>query len=168
MKMTGLKSKNAIYKLVNKLIDEGVLNKDKKGRLIPKKIFGGVIRLTQTVSAGFGSPAEEELADTLSLDEWLIQNKDATYMVEVQGDSMIDAGLFDGDKVLVERTTNFKDGQMVVAQLSDSDTYVVKYLRMQKGTQWLEPANKKNKPIYPTEDNPIKLIAAVKVIIRQL
>jgi hypothetical protein len=52
-----------------------------------------------TVEAGFPSPAEEELGDTLDLDEFLIRNKEATYMLKVTGDSMIEAGLMPGDLV---------------------------------------------------------------------
>jgi SOS-response transcriptional repressor LexA len=166
MKLMKFKSKNAVYKLINKMIDDGFVTKDSHGRLIPKNIFGGVIRLDQTVSAGWGSPAEEELADTMSLDEWLIENKTATYILQVQGDSMIDAGILDGDSVLVERTSTFKDGQLVVAQMNDG--YVVKYLRKKGKEMYLEPANKRYKNIYPTEDDPIKLIAAVKTIIRRV
>lgn len=79
---------------------------------------------------------------------------------------MKDASILDGDSVLVERTTNFKDGQIVVALLNDG--YTVKYLRKTQKSMYLEPANKKYKPIYPTEDNQIELVAVVKTIIREL
>ena len=49
-------------------------------------------------------PAEEELIDTMSLDEYLIENKEASYILRVKGDSMIDAGIREGDLVIVERT----------------------------------------------------------------
>jgi SOS regulatory protein LexA len=166
MALTGLKSKSPVFKLVRRLIAAGIVEKDYKGKLIPKNLNQGVIRLGQSVSAGFGSPAEEELVDTLSLDEWLIKNKEATYILSVQGSSMIEVGILDGDNVLVERTSNFKDGQIVVALLNDG--YTVKFLRKKGKDMWLEPANKDYQPIYPTEDNQIQLIAVVKTIIRQI
>ena len=88
--LLGFKSKNAAYKLVNKMVDLGFVEKDQKGRIIPKNIFSGT-KILGTVEAGFPSPAEEELSDTISLDEYLIKNKEATYMLKVSGDSMIDA-----------------------------------------------------------------------------
>ena len=64
--MAGIKSKNAVYKLVNKLEKLKVLERDDKGRLIPGSIASSV-KILGTVEAGFPSPAEEELSDTLSL-----------------------------------------------------------------------------------------------------
>src|ERR1700690_3864330 len=68
--IVGFRSKNAVHKLINKLEKLNVLERDAKGRLIPKSIATSV-RVLGTVEAGFPSPAEEELADTLSLDELL-------------------------------------------------------------------------------------------------
>ncbi len=56
-----------------------------------------------TVTAGVPSAAEEELADTMSLDEYLITNKEVTYILKVNGESMIEAGILPGDMLLVER-----------------------------------------------------------------
>jgi SOS-response transcriptional repressor LexA len=79
---------------------------------------------------------------------------------------MKDAGIFDGDTVLVERTSQFKDGQVIVALMDDG--YTIKTLRKSGTRMHLEPANTRYRPIYPTEDNPIQLIAVVKTIIRKL
>ena len=62
--LTGLQSKNAVSKLVDKLDSLKVVGKDEKGRLIPRSIASPV-RILGSVEAGFPSPAEEELADTL-------------------------------------------------------------------------------------------------------
>ncbi len=166
MKITGLKSKNSVYKLVNKLIEEGSISKDSNGKLIPEGIFGNVTRLAQPVSAGLGAEVMDEIADTVSLEEWLLNTKNEMYMVEVDGDSMIDAGIFDGDTVLVEKTQNLKDGDVVVALMNDG--YTIKYLRKKGNAMHLEPANKKYKPIYSSEDNQIQLVGLVKTIARKL
>jgi SOS regulatory protein LexA len=166
MSMTGFKSKNAVFKLINKLIDEGYVSKDSEGRLIPLKMFGNVTLLSQTVSAGIGAEVQEEVTDTLNIEEWLIDTKNPTYMVEVEGDSMIDAGIFDGDSVLVEKNVSFKDGQVIVALMNDG--YTIKFLRKKGDEMWLEPANAKYKPIYPDEDNQIQLVGVVKTVIRKL
>ena len=61
-----------------------------KGKLIPKKLV--TVPVLGTITAGFPSPAEEELLDTLTLDEYSIANRAATFLVKVEGDSMRDAG----------------------------------------------------------------------------
>jgi repressor LexA len=162
MDMLGFKSKNAVYKLVNKLVGEGVLDKDSKGRLIPNKLIGEVPVLG-LVEAGFPTAAEEEVLDTMSIDEYLIENKEASYMLEVKGDSMIDAGIQEGDLVIAERRKEPKDGDIVIAEVDGG--WTMKYFR-KKGSQiWLEPANKNYKPIYPTHD--LKVAAIVKGVIRK-
>ena len=164
--LTGFKSKNAVSKLVDKMIAAGIVSKSSDGRLIPETIFGEVKRLTQQVSAGYGADVQDEVIESLNLNEWLVENESSTYMVDVQGDSMKDAGILDGDTVLVERTTQFKDGQIIVALMEDG--YTIKYLKKVGSRMCLEPANRNYKPIYPTEDNPIQLIAVVRAVIRKL
>lgn len=166
MQLTGFKSKNAVAKLVDKLVQAGVVSKSSDGRLIPENIFGEVRRLTQQVSAGYGADVQDEIIERLNLNEWLVENESSTYMVDVQGDSMKDAGILDGDTVLVERTSQFHDGQIIVALMEDG--YTIKYLKKMGSRMYLEPANRSYKPIYPTEDNPIQLIAVVRTVIRKL
>ena len=67
--LVGFKSKNAVFKLVGRLEAANVLKRDDKGRLIPVSIKN-TTKVLGTVEAGWPSPAEEELADTLSLDEF--------------------------------------------------------------------------------------------------
>jgi len=162
MKLLGFKSKNAVFKLVDKLADFGYLQKDKTKRLIPGPIFNEV-PLLGVVEAGFPSPAEEETSDTISLDDWLIKNRSASYILKVQGDSMKDAGIMAGDLVLVERTNEAKDGQIVIALVDNQ--WTLKYLRHQGKRIFLEPANKKYKNIYPQED--LKIEAVVRAVIRK-
>ncbi len=162
MKLFGYKSKAAVFFTIQKFIREGVVEKDRKGKLIPKKLFGN-ISLLGYVEAGFPSPAEEELVDTMSLDEFLIANKEATFMLKVKGDSMIDAGIMEGDMVLVERGKQPKAGQIVIAQVDGE--YTMKYLRMKNGKPYLEAANKNYKPIFP--ENDLQIEAIVSAVIRR-
>jgi len=162
MALVGFKSKNAVYKLVNKLVAEGVFAKDSSGRLIPNKLFGEV-PLLGLVEAGFPTAAEESLSDMMSLDEYLIENKEATYLLEVKGDSMIDAGIHEGDLVIVERKGEPKDGDIVIADVDGG--WTMKYFRKRGSTIYLEPANSKYKPIYPTES--LNIAAIVKGVIRK-
>ncbi|MDA3802423.1 MAG: LexA family transcriptional regulator [Patescibacteria group bacterium] len=162
MEILKFKSKNSVFKLVNKLIEEDFLGKDEKGRLIPKSIFGK-LKILGEVVAGFPSPAEEELADTMSLDEYLINNKDATYMLKVSGDSMKDAGIMEGDMVLADRSLTATSGDIVIAQVDNQ--WTIKYLRKTGKIVFLEPANSKYLRIYPQEE--LKIAAVVRAVIRK-
>jgi len=162
MKLVGFKSKNAVYKLVNKLVEEGALDKDSSGRLIPNKLLGE-IPLLGLVEAGFPTVAEETALDSISLDEYLIADKDKSYLLEVKGDSMIDAGIQEGDLVIAERKSEPKDGDIVIAQV-DGD-WTMKYFRKKGGVVYLEPANPKYHNIYP--ENDLKVAAIVKGVVRK-
>jgi len=161
-KIVGFRSKNAVFRLVKRLEKEKFIEKDSSGRLIPKSLYGDV-RVLGLVEAGFPSPAEEELSDSMNLDEWLIENKDATYMLTVKGDSMYDAGIREGDVVLVERTEKYKEGSIVIAEVDGQ--WTMKYLRKGGRGYFLEAANRKYKPIYPEEE--LNIAAVVKVVIRK-
>jgi len=141
--LAGFKSKNAVHKLVGKLIELGVVAKDTTGRLIPKRL-GTALPVLGVVAAGWPSPAEEELLDTMTLDEYLIQNKEATYLLQVKGDSMIEAGIMPGDHVLVERGAEPKDGDIVIAEVDGS--WTMKFFRKRGSRVVLVPGNKKYKP----------------------
>jgi repressor LexA len=161
-KLLGFKSKNAAYKIVKKMITLGLVEKDRSGKIIPRKIFGET-RLLGIVEAGFPSPAEEELVDTITLDEYLIKNKEATYMLKVSGDSMIDAGIRPGDILLVERNKSPKNGDIVIAEVDGA--WTTKYFKKQGAKVFLLPGNKKFKPIIPKDE--LKIAAVVTAVIRK-
>ena len=162
MKLFGFKSKNAIYKIVNKMIEVGIVAKDHLGRLVPSETFGEIAKLG-FVTAGFPASVEEELTDTINLDDMLVGKKELTYMLEVDGDSMIDAHIEKGDMVLVEKTSQAKNGQIVIAEVDGE--FTMKYFRKNGNKIWLEPANKNYKPIYPKHS--LNVIAILKAVIRK-
>ena len=162
MAITGYKSKNAVHYFVQKLIDAGIVEKDSSGRLVPKHLSGGV-PLLGLVEAGFPSVAEEELLDVMDFDDYLVPNKESTYILKVKGDSMIDAGIHPGDMVIVERKATYKPGQIVIAMVDGE--YTMKYLRKRGEKYFLEPANDKYKPIYPHET--FRVEAVVTGVVRK-
>jgi SOS regulatory protein LexA len=162
MNLVGFKSKNAVYKLLNKLVDEGVVSKDSRGKIIPKNIFGEV-PLLGLVEAGIPTVAEEVSLDTLSLDDYLIQHKDESFLLEVKGDSMINEGIKEGDLVLVEKKNTAENGDIVIALVDGG--WTMKYLRKKGKTMHLEAANPKYKNIYPEYE--FKIAAVVKGVIRK-
>lgn len=166
MELTGFHSKNAAFKLVEKLIQDGAVEKDAQGRLTPRSLSMGIplgIPLLGLVEAGFPSAAEEELLDVMNFDEYLVPNKESSYILKVKGDSMIDAGIREGDMVIVERKATYKPGQIVIAMVDGE--YTMKYLRKKNDKYFLEPANEKYKPIYPHEQ--FRVEAVVTAVVRK-
>jgi SOS regulatory protein LexA len=160
--MAGFRSKNAVNKLINKLERLKVLERDPKGRLIPGSIAAPV-KMLGTVEAGFPSPAEEELADNLSLDDLLIQNREATFLLKVSGDSMSGAGILPGDMVLVDKVQVPKNGDIVIAEV-DGD-WTMKYLRKRGENVALLPANPRYQPIRPKKE--LKIAGVVTAVVRK-
>ncbi|TAN57016.1 repressor LexA [Patescibacteria group bacterium] len=160
--LLGYKSRNSAYKLIKHFIANGFIAKDTAGKIIPSNLFYST-KVLGTVEAGFPSPAEEELSDTMNLDEYLIGNKEATYMLKVRGDSMIGAGIMEGDMVLVERRSNAKEGEIVLAEVDGQ--WTMKYLRKKGGKAFLEAANERYKPIVAKET--LNIAAVVIAVIRK-
>lgn len=116
-----------------------------------------------TVEAGFPSPAEEELVDTLSLDELLIRNREASFLLKVTGDSMTGAGILPNDMVVVDRSETPKSGDIVIAEVDGQ--WTMKYLRKRGDSVMLIPANPKYKPIRPK--NELKIAGVVTAVVRK-
>lgn len=162
MKLFCFKSKNAVFRVVKKMVEAGLVAKDHLGRLVPTGAFGEVPMLG-LVTAGLPATVEEELLERVNLDDLLIEKKATTYMLEVDGDSMIDAHIEKGDMVLVERTNQAKDGQIIIAEVDGE--FTMKYFRKEGNKVWLEPANKNYKPIYP--EHSLNINAILKAVIRK-
>ena len=162
MAFTGFRSKNAVFELIEKLVEDNVVRKDNRGRLSAYLLDRGV-RLLGLVEAGFPSAAEEELLDVMNFDEFLTPNKEASYILRVKGDSMINAGIQEGDMVIAERRLNYKLGDIVIAMVDGE--FTMKYLRKIGEMYFLEAANDKYPDIYPTES--FKVEAVVTGVVRK-
>jgi repressor LexA len=139
------------------------MTKDGKGKLAFTGKLTGTIKILGLVQAGFPSPAEEELVDVLSLDEFLVNRPEATYMLTVSGDSMIEAGIQPGDIVLVEKGGRPKANDIVIAQVDDE--WTIKYYRKDKRGVRLDPANPNYKSIRPRHT--LLIGGIVKAVIRK-
>jgi DNA polymerase V len=91
------------------------------------------------VSAGFPSPAEDYIDKRLSLDEYLIQNKTATFFVQVSGTSMVNAGISDGSLVVVDRSLKAQSGDIVVAIVNNE--FLIKRIEMRGSECYLHAEN---------------------------
>ena len=98
-----------------------------------------------TVPAGFPSPADDYVEDRLDLNQLLVQNKSATFFLRVKGDSMINAGIHDGDIIVVDRSVEPVDRSVVVAVIDGELT--IKRLVKRNGVAELHAENPKYDPI---------------------
>jgi len=94
------------------------------------------LQLLGIVEAGFPTSAEEELMDTLSLDEWVIGNKEASYLLKVKSDSMEEAGILAGDTLVVERGRDPKKSDIVIVEKDGS--YKMTYFSKLKSAYKIE------------------------------
>lgn len=141
-----VKSKSVIHFWVGRLIAEGLLEKDGKGRLrMTRRALA--IPLAGAVQAGFPSPEEEALCDVMSLDEYLVNRPETSFLLQVTGDSMIHAGILAGDLVVIEKGREPKNGDIVIAEVDGE--WTIKYFRKQGKAVYLEAANPKYPAIRP-------------------
>ena len=160
--LLGVRSKSVVNFWVAKLIDAGVLEKDAKGHLsLTKQSFA--IPMVGSVQAGFPSPEEETLCDIMSMDEYLITKPEASFVLQVNGDSMIGAGIMEGDLVIVEKGREPKNGDVVVAEVDGE--WTMKYFNKKGGQVVLEAANPKYPVIRPRTE--LRLGGVVTAVIRK-
>ena len=164
-RLFNVRSRNTAGLMAEGFVKAGVLKRTATGRLVtPPRREACPLRLLGCVAAGFPSPAEESLLDTLSLDEYLINRPEATFMLQVEGDSMIDAGILPGDTVLVERGRTPRNGDVVIACVDAA--WTMKYFYQDGQGVRLEPANKKYATIRPK--NALAVEGVVSGVIRKL
>ncbi len=139
-KECGIKSTATVYSYLQKLQDKGYLNKasNKKRSVTLTRSSGVNIPLIGTVTAGQPIFAYENYEDyyTFPADEFKGED---LFMLRVQGTSMIDAGIFNGDKIIVRRQETAENGEIVVALVEDSAT--VKRFFRRDGKIVLHPEN---------------------------
>lgn len=111
----------------------------------------------------FPSAAEEELIDTLSLEEFLIKNPQSSFLIKVEGDSMIEAGIHPKDLVIFERGRQPADGDIVIAEVDGQ--WVMRYFQKRSGRVELVPANPKQKSITPQKE--LKVAGVITAVIRK-
>jgi repressor LexA len=127
--LLAVRSNSVFHFWMNKLLQERILEKDKSGHLTFINPLVGV-PLAGEVSAGFPSPAEEELRDVISFDEYLITKQAESFLLKVDGDSMIGAGIMPDDLVLVERGREPKTGDIVIAEVDGA--WTMKYFHKKR------------------------------------
>lgn len=118
------------------------------------------------VPAGFPSPADDYLDKKLDLNEYLVKHPAATFFVRVSGDSMIDAGIHNGDILIVDRSLPALDGRIIIAILDGELT--VKRLRKKGHQVTLVPENELYEPIEINEFNDFEVWGVVTNVIHKV
>ena len=118
------------------------------------------------ISAGFPSPADDFLDASIDLNKALIKNKDATFYGRVKGDSMIGAGIHDGDLLVIDKSIEPKDDKIAVCFI-DGD-FTVKRIKITKEIIWLIAENKNYPPIKVTKDNDFLIWGIVTNVIKSV
>ena len=144
--LVGFSSKASVAEMVSRLKAEGFLDSAPDRRLRPgRRFFERPI--AESVRAGLPSPAADTVPDTDSVDEYLIANPSKTVLIKVKGDSMIGAGIHEGDVVVVEKRASANVGDIVVAVLDNE--FTLKRYDREKGRVVLRAENKSYPPIRP-------------------
>jgi DNA polymerase V len=126
------------------------------------------LQFAQAVKAGFPSPAEDYMGETLDFNRDLIRNPEATFYALVEGDSMMDVGICKGDIAVIDRSIEPQHGDVVVGAIDRE--FTVKFLDLShKDEGWIElrPANKAFKPIRIDESSDFRVWGVVIYTIKK-
>jgi DNA polymerase V len=143
----GLSAKSWVGECVTRMKDAGYLDVTPDKQLKPGARFFERRLANSPVQAGLPNPALDDGYDLITIDDYLVRSPSKTTLVRVRGDSMIDAGIFEGDLIVVEQQPNANIGDIVVAIVDNE--FTVKYLDRERGQFVLKPANKAYPVIRP-------------------
>ncbi len=153
-----VKSKNGVAKLLDALETQGFVKTSGKARGIEvlqtlgESLQKGLIAVPIMGNVQAGSPhlAEEQIEDWINLPQSMVKGRRDVFLLRVRGDSMINAGIFEGDLVIVRPTKDVKNNDIVVALLHDEAT-VKRFIQI-KNRSYLKAENPDYKNIYPKEE----------------
>lgn len=160
--MVGLKSKSSVAALVARLKLEGFLEATPEKRLKPgQRFFERAI--FESIRAGMPHPVADPQQESIAIDQYLVEHPSRTVLVTVKGDSMVDAGIHEGDIAVVEKRSAANIGDIVIAIVDNE--FTLKYLEREKGNFILRPAN----PAYPVirPKGQLEIFGVLKGLIRK-
>jgi repressor LexA len=162
--LLGLKSKSSVAALVARLKLAGYLESTPDRRLAPTKRFFARPLATVPVRAGMPEAVEDDEGDAVTIDDYLIERPSSTVLVRVRGDSMSDAGILDGDLVVVEKRAAAQKGEIVVAIVDNQ--FTLKRLDVESGHFVLKPENKAYPVIRP--EGSLEIFGVMVGLVRKL
>jgi DNA polymerase V len=115
--------------------------------------------------AGFPSPADDFIEISIDINKEYIKNKDTTFFAKVKGNSMINAGIFDGDLLIIDKSLEPQNDKIAVCQIDGE--FTVKRIKIEKDMVWLIAENEDFKPIKVTPDNELLIWGIVTASIKK-
>jgi SOS regulatory protein LexA len=162
--LLGLRSKSSVAALVARLKLAGFLESTPDRRLAPTRRFFARPLADSPVRAGLPEAVDDADAEALTIDDYLIERPSSTVLIRVKGDSMMDAGIFDGDLVVVEKRPSAHKGDIVVAIVDNQ--FTLKRLDVEAGTFILRAENKAYAPIRP--EGALEIFGVMVGLVRKL
>ena len=159
-KATNHRSKSTIHALIRSLVEKGFIQKVEGNtrvlKIIEDKVrlsFRGIAPSIEVPLMGYiaaGKPLEphSDPNAAFQISASMISGKQASYVLQVKGSSLIEDGILDGDYVVIEKVADISNGDIVVAIVDDNLATLKKYYR-ENGKVVLKPANSEMEPIYP-------------------
>jgi len=145
LRLFGYRSKNSVFNVLRALEEQGYIAKDSLGKIAATSRLTGALKLLGKVQAGLPVDAQAVEGEPVDLGEFLAPRPEHTYMLQVQGDSMIDAGIHEGDYVLVETEAEPRTHDIVVANVDGE--WTLKYFTRDASGPLLVAANRSYFPI---------------------
>jgi len=120
------------------------------------------------IKAGFPSPCQDYVTESIDLNKEIIRHKESTFLAKVSGTSLKDAGICDGDIIVIDKSLEVNDGDFVVAYVDGE--FTLKEFKMDKANQcaWLIPHNESFSPIKVTADNDFVIWGVLTYTIKKL
>ena len=162
--LLGLRSKSSVAALVARLKLAGFVESTPDRRLAPTRRFFARPLAANPVRAGLPETADDNEADALTIDDYLIERPSDTVLIRVKGDSMIDAGILEGDLVVVEKRHDARKGEIVVAIVDNQ--FTLKRLDVDRGEFILRAENKGYAPIRP--EGALEIFGVMVGLVRKL
>jgi SOS regulatory protein LexA len=162
--LLGLKSKSSVAAMVARLKLAGYIESTPDRRLVGASRFFARALAESPVQAGQPNPIEDGHSDALTIDDYLIERPSQTVLIRVKGDSMQDAGILEGDLVVVEKTASAKRGDVVVAIVDGQ--FTLKRLDVDRGQFVLKPENKAYPVIRP--EGALEIFGVMVGLVRKL
>jgi repressor LexA len=150
--------------MVARLKLAGFLDSTPDRRLAPTRRFFERALAESPVHAGLPDPVDDASPDALTIDDYLIEHPSQTVLVRVKGDSMMDAGILEGDLVVVEKTASAKRGDIVIAIVDGQ--FTLKTLDLERGNFILKPENKAYPMIRP--EGALEIFGVMVGLVRKL
>ncbi|MCO6175062.1 translesion error-prone DNA polymerase V autoproteolytic subunit [Flavobacterium sp. NRK F10] len=125
-----------------------------------------VVMISEGIKAGFPSPASDFEEQRISLDQYLVKNSETTFYARASGNSMINAGIEDGDLLIIDRSLEASDNVIAICYIDGE--FTVKRIKKDKDKVILLPENEAYAPIEVSKESELLIWGVVTYVIKKL